>query len=449
MSILDGVFAVPYATLTSGPLLTLFLLALGATEFQIGLVAAFPLLAGLVQPLGAEVIRRRGGWRRPVSLAGAGVDLLLWGVSLGAVLLLEPQTALLVILGVLALQQMATAFTSVAWTSWMSDLVPARLRGRYFGRRNFVCNTFGFVSALGAGWVLEAAGQDVLSVFLWIIAFGLVLRGVSLYFLRRQPELGPARSAEGRFFEQLTQPIASPGFRPFLLYVVLWGFSVQLAAPFFTVYMIREAGVSTGAVMLFAGLGTAANLAGQRFWGPLCDRLGDRPVMRAAGLIVVLQPLWWLFTSGSGAGYYLMPLLSIIGGFAWGGHLLATGNLMMRLAPALGKTSFFAVQAALGGLAGALGPIAGGLLAAPLANLAASLPPEFFTGLKALFFVSFGLRLLAWGALQRVPAPVRRPHRRATYLLRDTVRTFNLTQGFSPLLHVFMPAEQKRGKREG
>ena len=74
LSITDGIFAVQYITVTSGALLTTFLLALGADAFEIGLVATFPLLAGMLQPVGAELIRRGGGWRRPVCVTSAIVE---------------------------------------------------------------------------------------------------------------------------------------------------------------------------------------------------------------------------------------------------------------------------------------------------------------------------------------------------------------------------------------
>lgn len=447
-STLDGLFAIQYTTLTAGTLLATFLLTLGATGFQIGLVAALPLLSGLLQPAGAEFIRSRGGWRKPVCLAAALVDALLWVVSLAAVVWLPSAAAVLLLIGVLTLQYAASAFVGVAWTSWISDLVPLRLRGRYFGTRNFICNAFGAATAAVAGQAIRAAGENPLPIFLWAIGAGVLFRLVSIYFLSQQPEPRPAQSASGGFLKQMRQPLAHPCFRRYLAFATAWGFAVNLAAPFFTVYMVREAGVGIGAVMAFAALGTISNLVGQRVWGPLCDRYGDRQVMRVAGLSVVLQPLWWLFTGPSGLAYYLMPLLSITGGFAWGGYALATGNLMMRLAPEIGKTSFFATQAALGGLFGALGPFVGGLLASALSGGTGPLPSGLFAdavvGLKGLFLVSFAFRLGAWGLLHRVPEPRRGPRLRAAFVIRDTVRTFNPTQGFSPLLHVFAPTAKRR-----
>lgn len=443
LSTWDGIFAIQYTTLNAGTFLTTFLLALGTNEFLIGLVAAFPLAFGLMQPIGAELIRRRGGWRRPVAVASALVEDLTWIPIIAVALLYPPSIAAVAIVGLLAVQQLANSFVGVSWTSWISDLIPPRLRGRYFGKRNFICHSLGAVTAIFAGMVVDRAGSDPIPTFVAIFTVGMLFRLVSVSILSRQPEPFPARSRRGSFFTQLSHPLSHHGFRRFLLYSMLWGFAVHLAAPFFTVFMVRTAGLDVGDVMLFAALSTVANLLGQRLWGPLCDRYGDHQVLRVAGLVITFQPFFWLFASDSSVGYYLMMTLSMVGGLAWGGHMLAIGNLMMRLAPETGKTSFFAMQAALGGLFGALGPFVGGVIATHLMSSGSFLPGWMFENLKSLFVLSFVLRFTAWGVLFTVPAPVERPRLRAVVLLRDAARTFNPIQGFSPLLHVFAAAPMR------
>lgn len=168
------------------------------------------------------------------------------------------------ILGVLTLQYAAEAFTGVAWTSWMSDLVPARLRGRYFGRRGFIPNALGAVTAALAGWIISRASPDAVPVFCALIAAGIGFWLVSLYFLSRQPEPAPARSFEGSFLEQIARPLRHEGFRRFLTYGAVWNLAVQLAAPFFAVYMTRGAEIGAAAVMVFAALGTGAKQTPQR-----------------------------------------------------------------------------------------------------------------------------------------------------------------------------------------
>jgi MFS family permease len=443
-STLDGSFAVPYVNLTSGVILTGFLIALGATEFEIGIIAALPLLGGLLQPLGVEIVRRRGGWRKPVVITAILADASLWIASIAVVLWLELQAVMLVIIGIVALQQTANAFVGASWTSWMSDLIPPQIRGRFFGRRNFICNAAGAVAAIGGGQFVERVGDGEVWSFLFLIGLGVFFRYVSAYFLSRQPEPVPAISAPGHFFSQVAQPLVDHNYRVFLAFTVVWGFAVNLSAPFFTVYMMRTLEIDFGIIALFGGLATAVNLLGQRYWGPVCDRYGNHQVMKITGLLIVFQPFWWLFTAAEGFGFYLMAILSIVGAFTWAGYFLANTNLMMRIAPDTGKTSYFAVQAALGGASGALGPIIGGgvagyLMAQP--GLVLGFLPE---GLKTLFLVSCLLRLAAWsGLLSRVHEPVVRPHMNAVLLIRDTARTFNIQQGFNPLLHVFSWARDR------
>ena len=447
LSTWDGIFAIQYTTLNTGTFLTTFLLALGTSEFLIGVVAAFPMLFGLVQPLGAEIIRRRGGWRRPVAVLAALVEDLTWIPIVVVAMVYPPEIAAVIIVGLLATGQLANAFVGVAWTSWISDLIPPRLRGRFFGKRNFICHSLGAVTAILAGMIVDRSGANPIPTFAAIFLTGMLFRLVSISILARQPEPAPARSRRGNFFEQLAAPLSHHGFRRFLLYAMLWGFSVHLAAPFFTVFMVRSAGLDVGDVMLFASLSTIANLLGQRFWGPLCDRYGDHQVLKVAGFLILFQPFGWLFAGTSTFGYYLMLALNMLGGFAWGGHLLAVGNLMMRLAPETGKTSFFAMQAALGGLFGALGPFVGGWIANMLMNHGSFIPGWLFTDLKTLFALSFVLRAAAWATLFGVPEPVERPRLRAVVVLRDAARTFNPAQGFSPLLHVFAAAPVRRRRK--
>ena len=377
------------------------------------------------------------------------VDLLLWPVSLAATFLLPPPTALVVILAVLSLQYTAESISAVAWTSWISDLVPPRLRGRYFGHRNSVTNILGVLTAAGAGLVLQWGDPAVLPTFAGLILLGMAFRGVSITFLSTHPEPEAAQTPEGSFLDRLVEPLTHEGFGRFITYAVAWNLSIHLAAPFFTVYMIREAGIGAATVMLFTALGTATNLLGQRLWGPLCDRWGDGVVLRLAGFLVALQPLWWLFTSPSGWGPSLMGGLIALGGFAWGGHLLAHGNVMMRLAPSLGKTSYFATQAALSGLFGALGPLLGGALATVLSGL---LPEgtalstlfgiDLLSGLKILFLISAVLRLGAWGLFSRVPMPDRSAPQPLA-LIRDAVRSFNPGQGLPSFTHIFSSSRRK------
>ncbi len=444
VSILDGIFAVPYVNLTSGPILIGFLLALGASTAQIGFVSMLPLAGGLIQPIGAQLIRRRGGWRKPVVVTGVLLDDVLWAATLVAVAMLPAREALIAALAVLVLQHVITAFVSVSWTSWMSDLVPPSLRGRYFGRRNFICNAVGAGVAILAGQFISRVGGGQLWSFGVVIAVAIIFRLLSARLLSGQPEPVPEQVSSARLSEHLFAPLSSSQFRRYAEFGMAWGFACYVASPFFAVYMIRDLRIGFGAVMVLAAISTITNLIGQRVWGPLSDRYGHLPVMKMTVFVVALQPFWWLFAASSGFGFSLIVFAHVIGGFTWGGYQLASGNLMMALAPNVGKSSFFAVQAAMSGMAGAVGPLAGGLLADNVLPYVKLGVLDNASTLPLLFALSLLLRLASWGMLYRVEDPSQRPRLRMAFLVSDALRTSNITQGFSPLLHRIAAATDDR-----
>ena len=113
----------PVAHLTGGVFLVGYALALKASEVQIGLLAAFPLLANISQPFSTYVLERIGR-RRPLALLGGSFARLIWLVLIALSLVLTSRRSLLYwSMWVIALSQVGTAVNNLAWMSWMADLV--------------------------------------------------------------------------------------------------------------------------------------------------------------------------------------------------------------------------------------------------------------------------------------------------------------------------------------
>src|SRR5690606_6927111 len=94
-------------------------------------------------------LEERLGNRRMLVILSAGVSRSLWAViamlpfihSLGS-------ARLTIFLIILAITQALLGICNNAWTSWMSDLVPPRQRGRYFGLRNNVASAVAMLSTM-------------------------------------------------------------------------------------------------------------------------------------------------------------------------------------------------------------------------------------------------------------------------------------------------------------
>ena len=437
ISMLDGIFALQYISLTTATILVGFLIELGASASQIGLAASLPIIGGVVEPFGAELIRRRGGWRKGICIAGVLIDATLWFAIVVSVVTLPKPTALTVTLIVLTLQQVGVRPSGLAWTSWISDLIPPTVRGRYFSRRNVVIHGLGAITAVAAGLLIEHVGHNSLMSFVSAFVVGALARFASSLFLRAQPEPFPSEHDAGRLVTRMITPFRDLLYRKFLHFTVLWEFSYYLAAPFFAVYMLRTLGISFGTVAIFAGIATLANLLSQSYWGTLSDRFGNQQVLRVACLILTLEPLIWLLARNSVPGYVLLGFLHALGGAASGGMLLAGANLMMGLAPLRDQTSFFAVRGATRGIFAAAGPLLGGFLLDNILGNVVDVPGFFATGFALLFILTFIFRGFGWLVLNSVEEPVARPHMHASVLLSEFTKGLNLTQGFSPLFQTF------------
>jgi MFS family permease len=420
-STLDGMLATVFATITSGVLINSFLVQLGASALEIGILAALPMLANFVQPIGA-VLADRSDSRHCYCFWVYGISRSLWLLLAGAIAYasftpVPPHQLVTWTLAIAAITYFVGALGSAAWLSWLAVLVPRRLRGRYFGLRNSAANLVALVGLplAGAGVSLYPGGPigGYGLALVVAVAAGLISLLFQNWMVDVNPQIesvpplrdGPETAAPAIAAPSIANraiPTISPtfdwprldlaeiwqnsNFLGFLLYFTTWTFAVSLSAPFFNIYLLDTLGLDVGTVTLYNSLTAGANLAMMLVWGRCADRWGNRPLLVGVGLAVALLPLGWLATGSGPLSLWLgLPLLHILLGGTWAAIDLCTNNLQLEIAPPPHQAKFLATAAALAGVSGALGTICGGALA----QFAES------GGFLGLFALSSAARLLA------------------------------------------------------
>jgi MFS family permease len=399
-STLDGVFATVFSNITGGVLLTNFLMELGASPSEIGLLASIPMWANLMQPLGAywgdQTTSRHMYCLWVYSIARSLWLILAFGIL--AIRWQDPHTLVLWTLAIALLSYFMGALGSAPWLSWMAVLVPRRLRGRYFGTRNSAANLVNLISIPLTGWLVAHWVGGSQQGFGLMLVLGVVCGLVSLWFQNFMADVNP----QEREMEQAgaIEPIESiavaeppnpaPTFHPsawiFLGFVAFWMFAVSLSGPFFNLYLLNDLGINLSQVSLYNCLTAAANLATLVFWGKLSDRVGNRPILIGVGFFAALTPVLWLVTGTNPLSIWLwIPLLHLLTGGTWAAIDLCNNNLQIGVAPPENQAAYFGLVAAVVGASSALGTIVGGFLAeSPLTG-----------GLLGLFALSTVLRLVA------------------------------------------------------
>ncbi|MEG4447021.1 MFS transporter [Microcoleus sp. AT9_B5] len=421
-STLDGVFASVFESATAGVLLSNFLLQLGASSVEIGIFSAIPMVVNLLQPLGAYIADRTTS-RYSYNLGIFGVSRLLWLVLAVAIVWgsqhADSHQLLLWTLATVLAASVLGAFASANWFSWLAAVVPHRLRGRYFGFRNSATSLISLLGVPLMGLSVSTWGADTILgygvVLLVGVLAGMISLGCQFFMVDVNPQVYKKYAQSDRLTEKKEKHITdfvpsvlkNYNFLMFILYFSIWTFAVNLCAPFFNIYLLKELSLDVSLVTIYGSLSSGANLLLLMFWGKLADRLGNRPLLIAVGLVVAITPLLWLGTGNYPFAVWVwLPLLHMLGGTTLGAIGLCTNNIQMEIASIEQPSTYFAIAAAVSGVAGALGTTAGGFVA--------ELPGM---SLGALFALSAAVRLIGLVPLVLVREP-------RSQSLRSIVPTF-------------------------
>ncbi|MGF1676507.1 MAG: MFS transporter, partial [Rivularia sp. (in: cyanobacteria)] len=185
-STVDGMFASVFEITTTGILLSNFLVELGATPVQIGMLSSIPMLVNLLQPLGAYFSERTKS-RHNFCLWTHGAARLVWlflAIAIGMISwgksdLNNHQLVVLTLLTILA-SHVFTALGSASWLSWMAMLVPRQLRGRYFGIRNSISSFTRLLYVPLAGFAVSCYPGGYIQGYGLVLLFGLIAGAASL-----------------------------------------------------------------------------------------------------------------------------------------------------------------------------------------------------------------------------------------------------------------------------
>ena len=186
---LEGALAEVVGACTSGGALTAWALYLELPPLLIGVLGALPFTAQLVQLPAAWCTRRFGSRRAALWTIGISRQCVLPLACLPFVPL-PASSKQAIFLGCAFTSAALSVAGNNAWTSWMGDLVPGIVRGRYFGRRSALCALAATCASLTAGLVLDNGGNhDGAGTALCALTITASLTGaVTTWLLSRQHE---------------------------------------------------------------------------------------------------------------------------------------------------------------------------------------------------------------------------------------------------------------------
>jgi len=368
MLLYDGICSQAMGALTGGAVLVAFAVLLEASNVVIGLIAAVGPLTQILQ-IPAVFLVDRTGLRKALVVLSSLLSRLTWlGVAAIPWIVPEEQRvgALLVCL---FLYFGLGTISGCAFNSWMRDFVPDGIRGSFSGKRMAIATATGagLTLLVGLGLTMgkvwfssELVTYSVL--FLAGGAWGLL----GLWFLARIPEPRMPRVDPVGLLAVLAEPFREHNFRQLLVFLGLWNFAINIAAPFFTVYMLTRLGLPMALVLGLSVVSQLFNVAFFRLWGGLADRFSNKSVLMVCGSLFVLSILMWPFLTMPERHVFTLPLLvaiHVLTGISTAGVTLCSANIALKAAPHGKATAYLASNALVNGMAATLAPILAGIAA--------------------------------------------------------------------------------------
>ena len=355
----------------------------------VGLIVAAPHVAGLLRLAAPALIERLGDRKRfciasfLLSTSDAGGRAL--GLRAGR--LPSPGWSLAALIVLWCLFHLLQYLGTVALWSWLADVAPSRIRGRFLGRRERWMVAGTAAAAIDVGLFIWGISQTYPGLPRWMpygIAAGLgaAFMLASLVPLCKMPAMAsnvaqplsavqnrsaqpraavPQQAGVGIGSKSLLKPFFDRRFLPLLLFgcwFSLFNGITQSAQRFFPVEVLGLP------LLVMISLETGTRL-GQ--WtvsprlGTLADRFGNRPVMIVCQLLVAAGLLFYAVPAAAQASWTWLIGAWVLW-IAYAGINVCLPNLMLKLSPRETNAAYIAAFQAAGGLCYAASSILGGAL---------------------------------------------------------------------------------------
>lgn len=363
----DGLATETMNTLTAGTFLVAIALYMGASNVQIGVLAALPTFTNIFQLISVWLVQRFNN-RRAITVTAAicaRTPLLVIGII---PLLFSNIASVSALIFLLSFQCLFASIAGGSWNSWMRDLIPQQILGAYFSHRSRLMQLLNVSLSLCIAMSVDYIKAHHPAHEITAYACMFIVSGIAgmwgVYALARTPEpkSKPIRDNIVRLF---TKPLTVSNFRKLLVFNSCWIFAFNLVTPFFSVYMMKTLGLPLVYVISLNIVSQVSSITSIKLWGRCSDRFSNKTIIRICAPVYIGCIMAWSVIGVMNA-FILLPLLAFMHalmGASNAGITLALQNIGLKLAPADEGIVYLVSKNIVTAVFSATAPLAGGLLA--------------------------------------------------------------------------------------
>ena len=390
---MEGAFATVFIMFTGGAFLTGLALMFGANDFDIALLASIPFILQVFQILSAYIVDHTGK-RKSITYWGLLIGRQVWWIIL-LILFIPFGWRLEALIALVIFSNIMVMLASPGWLSWMADLVPDKIRGRYFGVRNISVSAATILSLILGGMIIDKFTELNLEHvgYAIIISVGALFALAAVIILNRLPDKPAIQVKTDGDWGRLLEPLKDRKFKRLLKVFFVWNFAIGISAPFFAPHMLNILKMNFTLISLYSSAAALIAILLNKSWGKVIDRFGCKPVIGFTAFGIAMIPLFWFIPRQGHLNILIFE--SIYSGFLWAGFNLAAFNIPIANSPKQGRTVYLAMFSVVTGLSFFAASIIGGMLAQNWSGLHWYIGNTEIINYHLIFAISSVLRLLA------------------------------------------------------
>ncbi len=336
----------------------LFLMSLGGTARDVGILDGVIQLGWLGQLVGMQIVPRIGKVRLLRFCRALGILPVIYM----AYLAFSGQTgrdailSCIVAYGVLGLLRM---LGQTSWWPLLQDNTAGDAVGGFFARLRMSTRIVEICAGIILGWYLIRHTESTGFVVPFI--FGVSTLCWTVWFLGGVPE-SHIRERRAPLLLRMRLVLKAKPARRFLAFTWQFRLIMGLVMPFWVV-ILRKSGMEPGLIIWVMMSMSFGSLLGQKFWGRMVDRHGGRSTMNICIAAMGLLGLVWLTFPQERISQIIWSATYFVAwGFLTGGFMMGRTWFMLAAVPTVYQTAGFTLCQGSGTIMRAAGAFIGGYI---------------------------------------------------------------------------------------
>jgi len=251
----------------------------------------------------------------------------------------------------------------------MKDLVPEKSLGAYFSKRTRLMQTLNVILSILLALLLDYIKQhnpayQLPDYTIMFVAAGF-LGIIGAVILSKAPEPQSFIQNEN-IFKMLGKPLKDKNFLRLLVFNSGWVFALNLATPFFTVFLMKDLSYPISYIIAFGIISQLCSIFAIQTWGGFADKYSNKTIISIGAPLYILCIIAWCFVgifSHLYANVILLIPIYIFTGITTAGIDLSLTNIGLKLAPREESIVYLSAKNIITAFFSTFAPLIGGYLA--------------------------------------------------------------------------------------